>query len=136
MGYLGAFTGIAFLIIGIVQAIVGYLGIEYHLGTLAAVIAILIAFFFRIMLPLTIGTFFGALNVLNWHWFGALILTIPGLLFVVPAMVTAAIGSLMQKQQVQSTNFSFTDNFTPEVKNVTPNKVKKRKTIKRKKKKR
>ena len=122
MGYLGAFTGIAFLIIGIVQAIVGYLGIEYHLGTLAAVIAILIAFFLRIMLPLTIGTFFGALNVLNWHWFGALILTIPGLLFVV--------------QQVQSTNFSFTNNFTPEVKNVTPNKVKKRKTVKRKKKKR
>ena len=88
------------------------------------------------MLPLTIGTFFGALNVLNWHWFGALILTIPGLLFVVPAMVTAAIGSLMQKQQVQSTNFSFTNNFTPEVKNVTPNKVKKRKKVKRKKKKR
>ena len=47
MGYLGAFTGIAFLIIGIVQAIVGYLGIEYHLGTLAAVIAIIIAFFWK-----------------------------------------------------------------------------------------
>ena len=33
-----------------------------------------------------------------------LILTIPGLLFVVPAMVTAAIGSLMQKQQVEMEN--------------------------------
>ena len=135
MGYLGAFSGIAFLIVGIVQMVVGYLGIEYHLGTIAAFVAIFIAFFLRIMLPLTVGTFFGALDVLNWHWLGALVLTIPGLLFVVPAMVTAAIGSLMQKQQVQSSNFSFTDNFTPNPKNVTPSEVKKKKTIKKKRKK-
>ena len=73
MGYLGAFSGIAFLIVGIVQMVVGYLGIEYHLGTIAAFVAIFIAFFLRIMLPLTIGTFFGALDVLNWHWLGALV---------------------------------------------------------------
>ena len=43
MGYLGAFSGIAFLIVGIVQMVVGYLGIEYHLGTVAAFVAIFIA---------------------------------------------------------------------------------------------
>ena len=32
MPFLGAFSGIIFLLVGIVQIYVGYIGIEYHLG--------------------------------------------------------------------------------------------------------
>ena len=72
---------------------VGFMGIEYHLGALWAWLAIGIGFVLRIMLPLTIGTFFGALDVLGWPWYGALALTAPGLIFILPAMISSALDS-------------------------------------------
>ena len=93
-----AFGGILFLLVGAVQIYIGFLGIEYHLGTAWAWAAIGIAFGLRIMLPLTIGTFFGAISVMGWPWYGALALAAPGLLFVVPALVTAALATLSSKK--------------------------------------
>lgn len=94
---LGIFYGILLLVIGVVQIGVGFMGIEYHLGALWAWVAIGVGFALRIMLPLTIGTFFGALDVLGWPWYGALALAAPGLLFIVPAMITAALGTLFNR---------------------------------------
>jgi hypothetical protein len=65
MAALGAFGFILFLAVGITQAAIGYMGIEHYFGTIAAIIALIAAFFLRLMLPLTIGTFFGAMEVLG-----------------------------------------------------------------------
>ena len=94
MAYLGIFGGILFLIVGLIQIGVGYIGIEHHFGAGWAIGALVLGFSFRIMLPLTIGTFFGALDVWDWPWYGALALAAPGLLFVLPSLITAAIYSL------------------------------------------
>ena len=104
MAAFGALGGILFLLVGIVQIFVGYIGIEHHLGGGFAIGALVLGFVFRIMFPLTIGTFFGALDVWGWPWYGALALAAPGLLFIVPALVTAAISSLVEKRNVN--NFS------------------------------
>ena len=87
-----------FLAVAIVQAVIGYIGIEHYFGTIAAVIALAVAFSLRITLPLTIGTFFGALEVLGWPWYLALVITVPGLLFAAPAMIAAALDSISPKR--------------------------------------
>ena len=147
MAAFGALGGIIFLLVGIVQIFVGYIGIEHHLGAGFAIGALVLGFVFRIMFPLTIGTFFGALDVWGWPWYGALAFAAPGLLFILPALVTGAISALVPK----SNENNFTNTFSSESsdynqnedepKNVTPKKktkkiikriIKKRKKIKRK----
>ena len=130
MAAFGAIGGILFLLVGIVQIFVGYIGIEHHLGGGFAIGALVLGFVFRIMFPLTIGTFFGALDVWGWPWYGALALAAPGLLFIVPALVTAAISSLVEKRNVNNFSSPFSSqssSYQPEdtPKNVTPKKKKK-----------
>jgi hypothetical protein len=90
---------------GIFQFVLGFMGIEYHLGTLVAVIAVIASLFFRIGWPMTIGTFFGAMHVLGLHWFWALCLTLPGIVFLIPgaaAMFLAPILSRMRRSPRQN----------------------------------
>ena len=144
MPFLGAFSGIIFLLVGIVQIYVGYIGIEYHLGAGFAIGALVLGFVFRIMFPLTIGTFFGAMDVFGWPWYGALAFAAPGLLFIVPALVTGAISTLFEKKAESSYSFNnnnYSDsapiNVTPKQKTITKKKVKKiikKKVIKKRKK--
>ncbi len=79
--------------LGVVQLSVGFIGIEHHLGAIWAWVAIAAAFGLRFLLPLTIGTYFGAVDVLGWPWYAGLLLAAPGLLFVVPGAIAAAIQS-------------------------------------------
>ena len=98
---MAALGGLGFLLliaVGITQAAIGFMGIEHHLGTIVAILALVAALFFRLMLPLTIGTFFGAIDVLGWSWYLALIVTAPGLLFAAPAMVAAALESISPRK--------------------------------------
>ena len=139
MAAFGVLGGILFLIVGIVQIYVGFIGIEYHLGSGFAFGALFIGFFFRIMFPLTIGTFFGALDVWGWPWYGALAFAAPGLLFIVPALVTSAISTLVERKNESSfsSNFGFTNTSNDEPINVTPKKKTKKilkKVIKKRKK--
>lgn len=99
MAAMGILGFLIFLAVGIVQAYVGFLGIEYHFSEVWAWVAIGAALMFRIMLPLTVATYFGAVDVLGWHWLGGVALAAPGLLFAVPAMITAVIGTVFSKQQ-------------------------------------
>lgn len=87
-----------FLLVGLAQIYLGYIGIEYHLGFWAAVAAIAATFMFRFMLPITIGSFFGAVDVLGWPWWGGVLIAAPGLLFIAPAMVMAALEPLFSKR--------------------------------------
>jgi len=131
---------IFFLLVGVAQLIIGYLGIEYHLGGGWAVGLVIASLFFRITFPLTIGTFFGALDVLGWSWFGALLITLPGLLLMIPGAIGMGIMGLSSlikgnNQTNQQTNYNFQEerNYTfddSEPKDVTPKK-KALKTVKK-----
>ncbi len=80
-----------FLVYGIAQIVAGYLGIDFHLGAVWAVIAIIAAFMFRFTLPITIGAFFGAMNVWGWHWALAALFAAPGLAFIIPGVILSII---------------------------------------------
>ena len=89
--YLG---GILFFCFTLFQAGLGFAGIEHHLGFIAAVLALLALFFFKFALPIVIGIFFGARDVLGWHWIGALLLASPGLFVIAPMFLMVAITHL------------------------------------------
>ena len=121
---------VIFLIVGLVQIYAGYLGIEYHLGSGWAIGAVIATLFFQFPIILTVGTFFGALDVWGWPWYGAAVFAMPGLLFALPGVVGVAIVGLTNlvkgKPQPQ---YDYQSNINQPV-NVTPAK---KKTVKRKK---
>ncbi len=135
LGWLAGGVGVIFfLLIGLVQIFVGYLGIEYHLGGGWAIGLVIASIFFRITFPLTIGTFFGALDVLGWPWYGALVLTLPGLLLMVPGAMAIGVAGLVsmfkganQNNYERETNYSYQDEDPI---NVTPKKTQKTKVKK------
>jgi hypothetical protein len=101
-----------FIVVGIAQIWLGYIGIEWHLGELWAIGALAIAFIFRLTIPITIGTYFGAVDVMGWDWYVGLIIAAPGLLFILPSMVVAALEPI----------FSNTKERTAHIQNTpTPN---------------
>ena len=73
--------------------IVGFLGIQflmepYQYGTFFAWAIILFSIFYRFtFLLLTIGVFFGIINVLEWHLFFGILFTLPSLLFIFPKQI-------------------------------------------------
>lgn len=75
---LGLFWGVAFIYGGAV-------GIAHHWGAFWAIAFLLLAIVTRITLPLTIGAFFGALDVWGWHWFAAFLFAVPGVALILPA---------------------------------------------------
>jgi len=79
---------------GLVQIYAGWVGIEYHLGSGWAVAAFVAAFVFRFTLPITVGSFFGAMDVWGWPWLGALLFAAPGLAFMA-LMVPGALENLL-----------------------------------------
>lgn len=85
---------IGFLLFGIAQLCGGYLGIEHHLGSIWAFVAIFLALGLRFTLPITIGVFFGAMDVWDWHWALAGLFAAPGLAFVIPGVLAAIISSV------------------------------------------
>lgn len=85
---------IGFLVIltfGLAQFVAGYAGIEHHLGAGWAIGAFLVGFFLRFTLPITVGAFFGAMDVWGWHWALAALFAVPGLLFVVPGVIASVV---------------------------------------------
>jgi hypothetical protein len=88
---LGCFSLIAILGYGLFQAYAGYVGIAYHFGIGWAIAAILAAIFIRFSLPLAIGSFFGAMNVWGWPWYGALAFSFPMLALMIPGIFTSAV---------------------------------------------
>ena len=69
------------------------MGIEYYFGGFWLGVAIVLVVFFRFNLPVIIGAYFGAVEVLQWHWALALLFAVPGLLFIVPSFIAMIIES-------------------------------------------
>lgn len=84
---LGIFAGICFLLIGLAQLGFGLVGIEHHLGWWAVMGAAVALFPFRIMLPITIGAYFGVVDVFGWPWWLGVLIAAPGVFFMFPAFV-------------------------------------------------
>ena len=126
----GGAGAIFFLIVGLAQMVIGYWGIEYHLGDGWAIGLLIASLVFRITFPLTIGTFFGALDVLGWSWIGALLITLPGLVLMVPGAVGMAIAGLAsmvkgdnQNNHQTNNNYQSQNNYNESnLKDVTPKK--------------
>ena len=80
------FMIIGFLVLGIIQLYAGAVGITYYWGAGWAGVVIFLCLMFRVSLPLTIGSFYCALNVWGWHWLYSLLFAAPGLVFIVPSV--------------------------------------------------
>ena len=81
---IGIIIVISLFILMIFHLVVGFLGMQYFFGTLIALMFAIFCIYFKFSLPLTVGTFFGIIYVLEWHWFFAIILTLPGIFFLSP----------------------------------------------------
>lgn len=88
---------ILFIAFGIFQLVIGYQGIEHHIGSIWAGIAIVCALVFRFTLPITIGTYFGVVDVLEWHWALALVIALPGFLFMAPTLILGIFEPILSK---------------------------------------
>ena len=93
---LGILGMILFFLFGIAQIVVGMLGIEYHFGWFWAYFAVFLAIFLRILFPVAIGSYFGAVDVLGWEWYFALAFAAPGIIFLLPATVGVLISSIFE----------------------------------------
>ena len=92
--------------------IVGFLGIEYLMqpykyGTFFAWIIILFSIFYRFtFLLLTIGVFFGIINVLEWHIIFAILFTLPSLVFIFPKQILSFKIKSQQKRNKTYQNYN------------------------------
>ena len=82
---------LAIIALGIAQLIAGYAGIEEHLGALWAIGCLVASLLFRFTLPITIGAFFGAMDVWGLHWSLAALFAAPGLIFLIPGIITSVL---------------------------------------------
>ena len=80
--------GLLFILISFLSIlfniIMGFIGIQFFYGTIVALLITIISIYFKVVLPLYIGSFFGMIYVLEWHWLIALLICLPGLLFITP----------------------------------------------------
>ena len=80
--------GLLFIVISFLSIlfniIMGFIGIKFFYGTIVALLITVISIYFKVILPLYIGSFFGMIYVLEWHWLIALLICLPGLLFITP----------------------------------------------------
>ena len=84
---MGVLLLLAMLGFALFQLVLGYTGIEYHLGKGWAIAASISAIPFGFMLPVTIGSYFGAVDVLGWPWWAGVLIAAPGLAFAVPGAI-------------------------------------------------
>lgn len=103
--------------------IVGFLGIEYLMqpykyGTFFAWIIILFSIFYRFtFLLLTIGVFFGIINVLEWHIIFAILFTLPSLVFIFPKQILSFKMKSQQKSNTTYQNYN-EETIQPSNKNI------------------
>ena len=80
--------GLLFILISFLSIlfniIMGFIGIQFFYGTIVALLITIISIYFKVVLPLYIGSFFGMIYVLEWHWLIALLICLPGFLFITP----------------------------------------------------
>ena len=117
--------GLLFIIISFLSIlfniIMGFIGIQYFYGTIVALLITIISIYFKVILPLYIGSFFGMIYVLDWHWLIALLIFLPGLLFITPNLFKKVFNINTLRS---GNNFNFKSNNSSYSKNTMRTNVK------------
>ncbi|MDF7675033.1 hypothetical protein PT277_06820 [Acetobacteraceae bacterium ESL0709] len=74
--------------LGLFELYLSVIGLQASWGSVVAVIALATGFFLCTSLVVMIGSYMGAVNVLGWPWWGGVLIACPGLLFLIPSIVT------------------------------------------------
>ena len=101
--------------------IMGFIGIQFFYGTIVALLITIISIYFKVVLPLYIGSFFGMIYVLEWHWLIALLICLPGLLFITPNLFKRVFNINALRS---GTNFNFKSNNSSNFKKTMKTNVK------------
>ena len=117
--------GLLFILISFLSIlfniIMGFIGIQFFYGTIVALLITIISIYFKVILPLYIGSFFGMISVLEWHWLIALLICLPGLLFITPNLLKKVFNINMLRPE---NNFNFKSNNNSNFKNTMKTNVK------------
>ena len=101
--------------------VMGFIGIQFFYGTIVAILITIISIYFKVILPLYIGSFFGMIYVIEWHWLIALLVCMPGLLFITPNLFKKVFNINTLKS---GNNFNFKKNYSYNSKNTMKTNVK------------
>ena len=117
--------GLLFIIISFMSIlfniIMGFIGIQFFYGTIVALLITIISIYFKVILPLYIGSCFGMIHVLEWHWLIALLICLPGLLFITPNLFKKVFNINTLRS---GNNFNFKSNNSSYSKNTMRTNVK------------
>lgn len=121
-GALGIVGFLAFMAFGIAHLIAGFAGIEQGIGSIWAWIALFAALALRFTLPITVGAFFGAMNVWGWHWALAALFAAPGLLLVIPGALASVLSlvTVLPNRHLSSSQLSMHAEPAPKISDLTP----------------
>ena len=89
--------------------VMGFIGIQFFYGTIVAFLITIISIYFKVILPLYVGSFFGMIYVIEWHWLIALLVCMPGLFFITPNLFKKVFNVNMLKPV---NNFNFKKNYS------------------------
>lgn len=90
-------TNAAFVLLlayGILQIYAGFIGLDFHLGTIWTLVILVAALAFRFPPLISIGAYFGATDVWGWHWVFAVLFAVSGLVFLIPALILPTIETI------------------------------------------
>ena len=111
--------GLIFILVSFLSVlfniVMGFIGIQFFYGTIVALLITIISIYFKVILPLYIGSFFGMIHVLEWHWLIALLVCMPGLLFITPNLFKKVFNINILKS---GNNFYFKNNYNYNPKNT------------------
>ena len=117
--------GLVFILLSILSLlfniVMGFIGVQFFYGTVVAILITIISIYFKVVLPLYIGSFFGMIYVLEWHWSIALLICMPGLLFITPNLFKKVFNINTLKS---GNNFNFKKNYSYNSKNTMKTNVK------------
>ena len=117
--------GLLFILISFLSIlfniIMGFIGIQFFYGTIVAILITIISIYFKVVLPLYIGSFFGMIYVLEWHWLIALLICLPGLLFITPNLFKKVFNINILRS---GNNFNFKNNNSSNFKKTMKTNVK------------
>lgn len=80
-----------------IQIYLSYIGIAVYFGEIVSLLIILLSLVLQFPIPIMIGAFFGAYYVLGIHWIWALLIIIPGVVFMSPHVIKDTISRIKSK---------------------------------------
>lgn len=93
--FLGYTLGLAFCIAALALCGLAWLGLEDMFGWRWALGGVVVCLLARVNVPVLVGLYFYALNVLGWSQIESFAFALPGLLIIVPSMAVEVFSVLV-----------------------------------------